>query len=255
MVAKVESRKPAGEARDAKPDPLVESAGKLKGDLVKLERRLWVPYDAVGIQPETDALSRVNYAAGYVLSSASPPSPTHLEIPPAGGAAGRRHPGRRQPLLRDRRRRLPQVRRRGGGAAAAGSGEGGGEAAVGGAQHRSGIAPQGATACSLGRQPQVGSPNNRQPRRGDGSLLGAVNCRRPFGACGDGEGRLSWGSRPGYMPGLLGAPHRATQTSAASSSVTSSTAGCLSSTSSSPARWRSGRRRSGSPRRRSGSPW
>ena len=58
---------------------LVESAGKLKGDLDKLERRLWVPYDAVGIQPETDVLSKVNYAAGYVLSSWSPPSPTHLE--------------------------------------------------------------------------------------------------------------------------------------------------------------------------------
>ncbi|HTG31820.1 MAG TPA: hypothetical protein VLB76_02730 [Thermoanaerobaculia bacterium] len=82
VVAKVESRKQAAGtdgAKDAKPDPLVEAAGKLKGDLVKLERRLWVPYDAVGIQPETDALSRVNYAAGYVLSSSSPPSPTHLE--------------------------------------------------------------------------------------------------------------------------------------------------------------------------------
>ena len=64
---------------DAKPDPLVESANKLKGDLDKLERRLWVPYDAVGIQPETDVLSKVSYAAGYVLSSWSPPSPTHRE--------------------------------------------------------------------------------------------------------------------------------------------------------------------------------
>jgi hypothetical protein len=79
VIAKVESRKQATEAKDAKPDPLVETAGKLKGDLVKLERQLWVPYDAVGIQPESDALSKVNYATGYILSSMSPPSPTHLE--------------------------------------------------------------------------------------------------------------------------------------------------------------------------------
>jgi hypothetical protein len=79
VIAKVESRKQATEAKDAKPDPLVEAAGKLKGDLVKLERQLWVPYDAVGIQRESDALSKVNYATGYVLSSMSPPSPTHLE--------------------------------------------------------------------------------------------------------------------------------------------------------------------------------
>jgi photosystem II stability/assembly factor-like uncharacterized protein len=79
VVAKVESRKKDADTKDAKPDPLVESAGKLKGDLGKLERRLWVPYDAVGIQPETDVLSKLNYAGGYVLSSWSPPSPTHRE--------------------------------------------------------------------------------------------------------------------------------------------------------------------------------
>src|SRR5436305_585585 len=80
VAAKIQSRKKdAAPETGAKPDPLVESANKLKGDLDKLERRLWVPYDAVGVQPETDVLSKVSYAAGYVLSSWSPPSPTHRE--------------------------------------------------------------------------------------------------------------------------------------------------------------------------------
>ena len=76
-VAKVQSRK--GPEEKDKPDPLVESATKLKAGLDKLERRLWVPYDAVGIQPETDVLSRVFSPASYVTSSWAPPSPTHLE--------------------------------------------------------------------------------------------------------------------------------------------------------------------------------
>jgi hypothetical protein len=79
-VAKVQARKPpaAPEGND-KPDPLVAAAEKLKAGLDKLERRLWVPYDAVGLQPETDVLAKVNYAASYVTSSWAPPSPTHLE--------------------------------------------------------------------------------------------------------------------------------------------------------------------------------
>jgi hypothetical protein len=65
--------------KDAKPDPLVEAGGKLKGDLTKLERRLWNPYDSPGIQPETDVLNKVGYPFVYILSSWAPPSPTHLE--------------------------------------------------------------------------------------------------------------------------------------------------------------------------------
>jgi hypothetical protein len=76
ILAKVQSQK---KPEDKKPDPLVESANRLKAGLDKLERRLWIPYDAVGIQPETDALSKVNYPAGYITSSWVPPSPTHLE--------------------------------------------------------------------------------------------------------------------------------------------------------------------------------
>jgi photosystem II stability/assembly factor-like uncharacterized protein len=82
VVARVQAQKKDKDqppAKDAKPDPLVEAANKLKGDLDKLEVRLWTPYDAVGIQPGTDATTKVFYAFGYTLSSMAPPSPTHLE--------------------------------------------------------------------------------------------------------------------------------------------------------------------------------
>ena len=59
----------------------MESANKLKEGLDKLERRLWQPYDVVGIQPEKDAATRAGYALGYVSSvRGAPPSPNHLEI-------------------------------------------------------------------------------------------------------------------------------------------------------------------------------
>ena len=83
VVARYQSQKKEKEKDaakpDAKPDPLVESADKLKEGLGKLERRLWQPYESVGIQPETDALTKAGYAFGYVLSTWAPPSPTHLE--------------------------------------------------------------------------------------------------------------------------------------------------------------------------------
>jgi hypothetical protein len=79
VVAKIQSAKKDAAAGDSKPDPLVEAAGKLKGDLDKLERRLWIPYDAVGIQPPTDALSKLFDAYASIFSSWDPPSPTHLE--------------------------------------------------------------------------------------------------------------------------------------------------------------------------------
>jgi photosystem II stability/assembly factor-like uncharacterized protein len=73
--------------KDAKPDPLVEAGGKLKGDLTKLERRLWSPFDSPGIQPDTDVLSKVGNPFGYITSSWGPPSPTHLEYLRQGEAA------------------------------------------------------------------------------------------------------------------------------------------------------------------------
>ncbi|HKI03719.1 MAG TPA: hypothetical protein VKK31_17195 [Thermoanaerobaculia bacterium] len=79
VVAKRQDQKDpkADKPKDAK-DPIAEAAGKLKEGLDKLERRLWVPYEAVGIQPATDALSDLGYF-GYTLESTEPPSPTHLE--------------------------------------------------------------------------------------------------------------------------------------------------------------------------------
>ncbi|HEY0513512.1 MAG TPA: hypothetical protein VGH73_16500 [Thermoanaerobaculia bacterium] len=85
VVAKFQSRKKGDEAEkadtkaDTKPDPLVESANKLKAGLDKLEARLWTPYDAVGIQPGNDVSTDAGIAFGYILSSWGPPSPTHLE--------------------------------------------------------------------------------------------------------------------------------------------------------------------------------
>ena len=83
VVARVQAQKKDKDqtppAKDAKPDPLVESANKLKEGLDKLEMRLWTPYDAVGIQPGNDAATKVFFAFGYSLSSMAPPSPTHLE--------------------------------------------------------------------------------------------------------------------------------------------------------------------------------
>jgi photosystem II stability/assembly factor-like uncharacterized protein len=58
--------------------PVLKAVKKLREGLDKLERKLWVPFDAKGIQPETDALTRVNYVSGYVSSAWAPPSPTHL---------------------------------------------------------------------------------------------------------------------------------------------------------------------------------
>ena len=82
QAAKKEKKEAMGdkkEEKDSKPDPIEEAGGKLQGDLDKLERRLWVPYDTVGLQPDTDALTKVFYAYGYVLSTWEPPSPTNLE--------------------------------------------------------------------------------------------------------------------------------------------------------------------------------
>jgi hypothetical protein len=84
VLARVQAQKkdqtPAASAgNNAKPDPLTESANKLKSDLDKLELRMWTPYDAVGIQPGTDVATQTFYAFGYVLSSMAPPSPNQLE--------------------------------------------------------------------------------------------------------------------------------------------------------------------------------
>ena len=65
--------------KDDKPDPLAEAAGKVQKGMTDLEKKVWIPFDTPGIQPENDVLSKVFNARGYVLSSMDAPSPTHLE--------------------------------------------------------------------------------------------------------------------------------------------------------------------------------
>lgn len=65
--------------KDDKPDPLAEAAGKVQKGLTDLEKKVWIPFDVPGIQPEKDVLSKVFNARGYVMSSMDAPSPTHLE--------------------------------------------------------------------------------------------------------------------------------------------------------------------------------
>jgi photosystem II stability/assembly factor-like uncharacterized protein len=59
--------------------PLVKAGQALQEKLTALERRLWNPYDAVGLLPENDLQDHINYARGYVSNTWAPPSPTHLE--------------------------------------------------------------------------------------------------------------------------------------------------------------------------------
>jgi photosystem II stability/assembly factor-like uncharacterized protein len=65
-----------GEAEAA----LRKSARALRGQLTSLERKLWVPYDTVGIVGDSDLWNRLSYIQGYAIASWSPPSPNHLEL-------------------------------------------------------------------------------------------------------------------------------------------------------------------------------
>jgi len=59
------------------------------------------------------------------------------------------------------------------------------------------FAPQGATACSLGREPQVGDlERSLSPARGDGSLSRSVDLPSPLRGFWRRGRRLTWGSRP-----------------------------------------------------------
>ncbi|HEX7181509.1 MAG TPA: hypothetical protein VF756_06670 [Thermoanaerobaculia bacterium] len=71
----------ANKDKDAKPETpaLVKSAEKLQKGLTDLEKRIWTPYDTVGITPQLDVLTHLYYVWGYILSGWAPPSPTHLE--------------------------------------------------------------------------------------------------------------------------------------------------------------------------------
>src|ERR1700709_2250126 len=70
-----------------------------------------------------------------------------------------------------------------------------------------GFAPQGATACSLGRQPQVTKcPKVQKPRRGDGRLRRNEELPSPLRGFWVGCGPFPGAHAPGYMPGLLRSP-------------------------------------------------
>ncbi len=58
---------------------LRKSANALRAKLGTLERRLWVPYDAVGLLDDSDLWDRIMTVRGYLTSSWEPPSPNHLE--------------------------------------------------------------------------------------------------------------------------------------------------------------------------------
>jgi hypothetical protein len=58
--------------------PLIKSGEALKKQLTALEKRLWQAPEAKGILSETDVLTQIAIASGYVTSSWDPPSPTHL---------------------------------------------------------------------------------------------------------------------------------------------------------------------------------
>jgi photosystem II stability/assembly factor-like uncharacterized protein len=56
------------------------TAGKaLQEKLTALEKRLWTPYDTVGLSPGLDASTHLDYVRTYVTDTWAPPSPTHLE--------------------------------------------------------------------------------------------------------------------------------------------------------------------------------
>jgi hypothetical protein len=88
IAAKLAQRKkdaPKGE----KPadDPLDKQLGDARKALDAVEKKVWQPLKAKGILPDTDALSRVSYAMGYVTSSWAPPSPTHRQAIAAAAKA------------------------------------------------------------------------------------------------------------------------------------------------------------------------
>ena len=78
-VKKAQEADKASQETKPEPSPLAKAGQALKEKLTAMERRLWSPYDAVGLLPETDLLSHISYARGYLTDTWEPPSPTHLE--------------------------------------------------------------------------------------------------------------------------------------------------------------------------------
>jgi photosystem II stability/assembly factor-like uncharacterized protein len=74
----------AAKKKDEKPDPLAEAAGKVKESLKKVERKVWIPYDTVGLVSGSDAAAQSVFTVAYYLSSSfAPPGPNlaqHLAL-------------------------------------------------------------------------------------------------------------------------------------------------------------------------------
>ncbi len=64
--------------KDKETPPLAKAGQAVQEKLTALERRLWNPYDAVGLAPEIDLLSHITNARNYLTDTWAAPSPTHL---------------------------------------------------------------------------------------------------------------------------------------------------------------------------------
>ncbi|HEY2738814.1 MAG TPA: hypothetical protein VGK45_10440, partial [Thermoanaerobaculia bacterium] len=64
--------------KDKETPPLAKAGQTVQEKLTALERRLWTPYDAVGLAPELDLLSHITNARNYLTDTWAAPSPTHL---------------------------------------------------------------------------------------------------------------------------------------------------------------------------------
>ena len=72
----------AAQVKDPEKSPykaLRETGNKLKKQLDEAEKKFWQPPKTKGIPPETDALSRIQYAQQAVDSAPGAPTPSHLE--------------------------------------------------------------------------------------------------------------------------------------------------------------------------------
>jgi photosystem II stability/assembly factor-like uncharacterized protein len=79
VIAKVKKDDRKDDKKDKDTPPLAQAGQAVEEKLTALEHRLWNPYDAVGLLPETDLQSRVTTARSYLTDTWAAPSPTHLE--------------------------------------------------------------------------------------------------------------------------------------------------------------------------------
>ena len=82
VMRKVDASDRAAQVKDPEKSPykaLRETGNKLKKQLDEAEKKFWQPPKTKGIPPETDALSRIQYAQQAVDSAPGAPTPSHLE--------------------------------------------------------------------------------------------------------------------------------------------------------------------------------